>query len=62
LLFGLLAAAQTIMQANEIPKEITFIIQGVIVVFIAIREGLRIFIRWRLKSQGGEAASKGGGL
>ena len=51
LLFGLLAAAQTIMQANEIPKEITFIIQGVIVVFIAVREGLRIFIRWRLKKQ-----------
>jgi simple sugar transport system permease protein len=47
LLFGMLAAAQPIMQANQIPKEITFIIQGVIVVFIAIREGLRIFIRWQ---------------
>jgi simple sugar transport system permease protein len=52
LLFGLLAAAQTSMQANQIPREITFIIQGVIVVFIAVREGLRIFIRWRLRRRG----------
>ncbi|GMO50680.1 MAG: guanosine ABC transporter permease NupP [Treponemataceae bacterium] len=49
LLFGLLTASQTIMQANQIPKEITFIIQGVIVVFIAIREGFRIFIKWRMR-------------
>jgi simple sugar transport system permease protein len=46
LLFGMLAAAQPIMQTNQIPREITFIIQGIIVVFIATREGLRIFIRW----------------
>lgn len=51
LLFGLLAAAQPAMQSGGIPKEIIFIIQGVIVVFIAIREGIRIFIRWRQKKQ-----------
>jgi simple sugar transport system permease protein len=45
LLFGMLASSQTIMQANNIPKEIVYIIQGLIVVFIAIREGLRLLIR-----------------
>jgi simple sugar transport system permease protein len=52
LLFGMLAAAQPIMQNNQIPREITFIIQGVIVVFIAIRSGIRIFISWRAKTTG----------
>lgn len=49
LLFGLLAAAQLLMQSRQIPKEITFIIQGLIVVFIAIRSGLRIYLNWRAK-------------
>ena len=49
LLFGLLHASQPLMQSRQIPKEITFIIQGLIVVFIALREGLRIFINWRKK-------------
>lgn len=49
LLFGLLAAAQPLMQSKQIPKEITFIIQGLIVVFIAIRAGIRLFLRWRQK-------------
>lgn len=49
LLFGLLAAAQPLMQSRQIPKEITFIIQGLIVVFIAIRSGLRIYLNWRAK-------------
>lgn len=49
LLFGLLAAAQPLMQAKQIPKEITFIIQGLIVVFIAIRTGIRLFLLWRQK-------------
>jgi simple sugar transport system permease protein len=56
LLFGMLASSQTIMQANNIPKEIVFIIQGLIVVFIAIREGLRIFIRASQKRRGETAA------
>ena len=49
LLFGLLAAAQPLMQSKQIPKEITFIIQGLIVVFIAIRTGIRLFLLWRKK-------------
>ena len=49
LLFGLLAAAQPLMQSKQIPKEITFIIQGLIVVFIAIRTGIRLFLLWRQK-------------
>ena len=49
LLFGLLEAAQPLMQSRQIPKEITFIIQGLIVVFIAIRSGLRIYLNWRAK-------------
>lgn len=49
LLFGLLAAAQPLMQSRQIPKEIAFIIQGLIVVFIAIRSGLRIYLNWRAK-------------
>lgn len=49
LLFGLLHASQPLMQSRQIPKEITFIIQGLIVVFIALREGLRIFLKWRKK-------------
>jgi simple sugar transport system permease protein len=50
LLFGMLAASQTIMQANNIPKEIVYIIQGLIVVFIAIREGFRLLVRhWQTK-------------
>ena len=48
-LFGLLAAAQPLMQSKQIPKEITFIIQGLIVVFIAIRTGIRLFLLWRQK-------------
>ncbi|AEE16692.1 ABC transporter permease [Treponema brennaborense] len=49
LLFGLLAAAQPLMQSKQIPKEITFIIQGLIVVFIAVRAGLRLYLQWRMK-------------
>lgn len=54
LLFGLLASSQTKMQSLQIPKEITFIIQGLIVVFIAMREGLRIFIKWQNKKKNDE--------
>ncbi len=46
LLFGMLASAQPLMESNRIPKEITFIIQGLVVVFIAVRTGIRIFIRY----------------
>ncbi|MBR7064602.1 MAG: ABC transporter permease [Treponema sp.] len=40
-LFGMLQAAQPLMQSNGIPKEITFIIQGLVVVFVALKAGLR---------------------
>lgn len=45
LLFGLLATSAPVMQDNRIPVEIIYIIQGVIVVFIALREGFRMFLR-----------------
>ncbi|MFA6775233.1 MAG: ABC transporter permease [Sphaerochaetaceae bacterium] len=41
-LFGLLKNAQALMQSKQIPKEITYIIQGLIVVFIALRTGLKL--------------------
>lgn len=56
LLFGLLAAAQPLMQSKQIPKEITFIIQGLIVVFIAVRTGIRLFLQWRVKRAAEKAA------
>lgn len=56
LLFGLLTASQTLMQSQGIPKEITFIIQGLIVVFIAIRTGVKMFLKWREKKLTEKAA------
>jgi general nucleoside transport system permease protein len=49
LLFGMLQASQPLMQSHGIPKEITFIIQGLVVVFIALKTGLRLFISWQEK-------------
>lgn len=46
LLFGLLASIQPLMQSQQIPKDIVCIIQGLIVVFIAFRSGLKIFVNW----------------
>lgn len=48
-LFGVLKQAQSIMQSYNIPKEITFIIQGLIVVFIALRSGLELVRQYRDK-------------
>lgn len=56
LLFGLLTSSQTLMQSQGIPKEITFIIQGLIVVFIAIRTGVKMFLAWREKKMTEKAA------
>jgi simple sugar transport system permease protein len=42
LLFGMLKSAQSLMQARQIPKEITSIILGLVVVFISLRGGARI--------------------
>lgn len=50
-LFGMLKNAQALMQGKQIPKEITFIIQGLIVVFIALRSAIAIYLAWRNKKQ-----------
>jgi simple sugar transport system permease protein len=51
LLFGMLKSAQPLMQSRQIPKEITAIILGLVVVFISLRAGVRIIIEWRMKEQ-----------
>jgi simple sugar transport system permease protein len=49
LLFGMLKSAQPLMQLRQIPREITSIIMGMVVVFIALRPGIQIFAQWRKK-------------
>jgi simple sugar transport system permease protein len=49
LLFGMLKSAQPLMQLRQIPREITSIIMGMVVVFIALRPGIQIFSQWRKK-------------
>ncbi|MDR2150411.1 MAG: ABC transporter permease [Spirochaetaceae bacterium] len=49
LLFGMLKSAQPLMQSRQIPKEITAIIMGLVVVFISLRAGVQIFIDWQAK-------------
>jgi simple sugar transport system permease protein len=49
LLFGMLSSAQPLMQSRQIPKEITQIISGLVVVFISLRAGFRMIIEWRQK-------------
>ncbi|MCL1815245.1 MAG: ABC transporter permease [Treponema sp.] len=58
LLFGMLKSAQPLMQSRQIPKEITSIIIGLVVVFISLRAGVQIILNWRLKekTRKGEAA------
>jgi simple sugar transport system permease protein len=51
LLFGMLKTAQPLMQSRQIPKEITSIIMGLVVVFISLRAGVRLIIDWRMKEQ-----------
>ena len=55
LLFGMLKSAQPLMQSRGIPKEITVIIMGLIVVFISLRAGVKLIIEWQMK----EKARKG---
>jgi simple sugar transport system permease protein len=64
LLFGMLKSAQPLMQSRQIPKEITSIIMGLVVVFISLRAGVRIIIEWRMKERArrGGLASAGGAL
>ena len=51
LLFGMLKSAQPLMQGRQIPREITAIIMGLIVVFISLRSGLKLLIDWRMKEK-----------
>jgi simple sugar transport system permease protein len=51
LLFGMLKSAQPLMQSRRIPKEITSIILGLVVIFISLRAGVRIIMEWRMKEQ-----------
>ena len=51
LLFGMLKSAQPLMQSRQIPREITSIILGLVVVFISLRTGLRLVIEWQMKEQ-----------
>jgi simple sugar transport system permease protein len=44
LLFGMLRSAQPLMQSRQIPREIAAIIMGLVVVFISLRQGLRLAI------------------
>ena len=49
LLFGMLASAQPLMQSRQIPKEITLIISGLVVVLISLRAGVKLFLDWKAK-------------
>jgi len=51
LLFGMLKSAQPLMQSRQIPREITSIILGLIVVFISLRAGVRLIIEWQMKER-----------
>ena len=67
LLFGMLKSAQPLMQSRQIPKEITVIIMGLIVVFISLRAGVKLIIEWQMKekarkAQGTKEADPGGSV
>ncbi|MDR0496194.1 MAG: ABC transporter permease [Treponema sp.] len=55
LLFGMLRSAQPLMQSRQIPKEITVIIMGLIVVFISLRAGVKLIIEWQMKEKARKA-------
>jgi simple sugar transport system permease protein len=59
LLFGMLKSAQPLMQSRQIPKEITAIIMGLVVVFISLRAGVRILIEWQMKEKARRAREGG---
>lgn len=50
LLFGILKQAYSIMQSMSIPKEVVTIIEGLIVIFIALRSGLSLVKDRRAKA------------
>jgi simple sugar transport system permease protein len=57
LLFGMLKSAQPLMQNRQIPKEITSIIMGLIVVFISLRAGVKLLIDWQMKEKAKRAGA-----
>jgi general nucleoside transport system permease protein len=59
LLFGMLQSAQPLMQSRQIPKEVTYIISGLVVVFISLRAGIGLLLEARAKAQAKALASKG---
>jgi general nucleoside transport system permease protein len=62
LLFGMLQSAQPLMQSRQIPKEVTYIISGLVVVFISLRAGVALVIEARAKAQAkAQARARTGG-
>ncbi|HOJ98801.1 MAG TPA: ABC transporter permease [Termitinemataceae bacterium] len=59
LLFGLLKAAQPLMQSQGIPREISQIIQASIVLFIAMRLGIEMLLSFIGSNIGSKGGSKG---
>lgn len=51
LLFGLLAAAQPLMQSRQIPKEVTWIISGLVVIFISLRAAFKLILEARARKR-----------
>ncbi len=49
LLFGMLSSAQPLMQSRQIPKEVTQIISGLVVIFISLRAAFQILQEARAK-------------
>ena len=58
LLFGMLKSAQSLMQNRQIPKEITAIIMGLVVVFISLRAGVKLIIEWQMKEKARREGSR----
>jgi len=58
LLFGMLKSSQPLMQSRQIPKEITIIIMGLIVVFISLRAGVKLVIEWQMKEKARKAQAE----
>jgi ABC-type uncharacterized transport system permease subunit len=56
LLFGMLKAAQPLMQSQGIPKDIASIIQASIVLFVAMKYGIDLLLRRRTRDGAGEEA------
>jgi simple sugar transport system permease protein len=54
----MLKSAQSLMQNRQIPKEITAIIMGLVVVFISLRAGVKLLIEWQMKEKARREGSR----